>query len=262
MQLNKTNKYDMNNDVSIVVISCDKYMDLWMPFFNCFFKYWPDCPYPIYLATNELEYPDPRIKPIKIGLDQDYSSNILRILEQVESQWLILWIEDLIIKSKIDTVKILELINLAQKNNVGYLKLSVDTPLVFPHNKKEIIAPIPKKVKYRSAIGLALYRKDVLLKLLIPGANAWELDKSKKSNFLEDSFYGLTTNLRCNPPIPVINAVIKGKWSYEAIRFFKKEGLNVNISNRSRISLKSHLYIKLYNFRLNIYRILRKYWHD
>jgi hypothetical protein len=30
--------------IAIPVVSCDKYSDLWQPFFALFDRFWPDCP--------------------------------------------------------------------------------------------------------------------------------------------------------------------------------------------------------------------------
>ena len=51
---------DKNSQYAVVVSSCDAYSDAWKPFFKLFFKYWSDCPFPIYLVTNTRE-------PIKIN---------------------------------------------------------------------------------------------------------------------------------------------------------------------------------------------------
>lgn len=263
MEANRNNiRGNQNNDVVLVVVSCDKYKDLWTPFFHCLFKYWPDCPYPIYLASNKAKFSDSRVKPILIGPDKDFSSNLLCILDSIETKWLILWFEDALITKTIDTKRVSKLIDLAQKEDVGYLKLTVDTPLIFTKNRHQEIGPIPKGVKYRSAIGLALYKKETIIKLLKPRASAWELDRSQTSNSLDDPFYALTTNCISNHPIPVINGVIKGKWSFNTPKFLKKEGLDEFIPNRSIESFWSFLYVKIYLFRLFIYRLLGKYWYD
>mgnify|MGYP000386006003 FL=1 len=96
----------------ILVVSCDAYKDLWPAYFHSLFKYWPDCPYQICLGSNESEFPDSRVKPIMIGPDKEYSSNLLEMLKRVESSWIILWIEDLFISKKIDTNYISKLVNI------------------------------------------------------------------------------------------------------------------------------------------------------
>ena len=40
------------SDTAILVASCDRYSDLWGPFFGVLAKRWPDCPLPIYLGMN------------------------------------------------------------------------------------------------------------------------------------------------------------------------------------------------------------------
>lgn len=250
------------SDVSIVVISCDAYKDLWKPFFYSFHKYWPDCPFPVFLASNECKYEDSKVKPILIGPDKDYSSNLLAIVKQVGSPWLILWLEDVFIISKIDTARIKKLIGDAQNDNAGYLKLITSTPWALVKDKKQEIGPIPKGVKYRSGLGLGLWNKETLLKLLKPGESAWQIDRSNRSNSLSEPFYALTPNVKSNPPVPVLNSVIKGRWNRDALSFLAKEGLEEYIVNRQVQSFRSYLYMKLYLFRLDLYRRLGKYWYD
>src|SRR5438552_6055487 len=103
-----------NLDVSILVVSCDAYQDLWGIFFRCLFSYWPDCPFPIYLGSNFRRYPDERVRTIQIGSDVDYSSNLLKMLARIPSEWVVLWIEDRPPASSIETCRVLQLIALAQ----------------------------------------------------------------------------------------------------------------------------------------------------
>ena len=59
----------MNNttECSVLISSCDAYADLWRPFFTLFWLNWDDCPFPVYLSTNELHYPDRRVTTLNAG---------------------------------------------------------------------------------------------------------------------------------------------------------------------------------------------------
>ena len=49
--INNNDKNYIKNKFAILIVSCDKYSDLWDPFFKLFFKFWPDCPFNIYLLS-------------------------------------------------------------------------------------------------------------------------------------------------------------------------------------------------------------------
>lgn len=252
----------LDHDIAFIVVSCDAYKDLWKPFFHSFFKYWPDFPYKVYLASNFATYDDPRVISANFGTDQDYSSNLLNILKNIEQEWVIIWYEDAFITKKVDTARIKAIINLGISQDVGYLKLTTDYPLYYAKSKDEVMGPIPKGVKYRSAMGMALYNVKTLKKLLVPGESAWQLDKSTRANDLDDKFYALASGLRHDQPFTIINSVIKGKWLREAPAFLKREGLEDLIPNRAVQALKPYLYIQLFLLRTELFIRFKKYWYD
>jgi hypothetical protein len=40
------------NKTAVLMMTCNKYKPLWSPFFQLLRKYWPDCPYKIYMGTD------------------------------------------------------------------------------------------------------------------------------------------------------------------------------------------------------------------
>tara|TARA_R110001592_G_scaffold119404_1_gene322413 strand:- start:11101 stop:11883 length:783 start_codon:yes stop_codon:yes gene_type:complete len=252
----------VTDENAILVVSCDAYKDLWKPFFHCFFKYWPDCPFPIFLASNFEKFDDDRVNSICYGEDLHYSTNLINIMAHIQSPSILLWFEDVFIESKIDNARFLNIIKLAKTNNAGYLKLTVDLPVVYVKDKSQEIGIIPKGVKYRSGIGLALYKRETLINLLEPGLSAWQLDQSGISNLLDDKFMALTQQSLNNPPLRVLNGVIKGKWAYGIPSFLRKEGLADCISGRETQSFWSAAYVRLYLFRSYLFVKLKIYWRE
>ena len=250
------------NQITFLVVSCDKYKDLWDPFFKCLFEFWEDCPFEICLASNYFHYPDKRVRTIAIGDDKDYSTNISIILKEIRTPWLIFWFEDAWISTKIDTGYLLNIINEAINENVGSLKLTNDYPWVYSVNKVDIIAPIPKGVKYRGAIGMSLYKKELLNNLIKSGESAWDLDKSTRSNLMSDKFYALTTYGMKRPIFIFKHAVVKRKWTYSTPNFLKKHGFENLINNREKESLIEYIYGNIYQFRLKLLKLFKIYWKD
>lgn len=247
--------------VAFVVVSCDKYADLWDAFFHCLRKYWPDCPYSIYLLTNHKGYDAPGVTVLNVGDDRSYADNLSAALSQIDESWVILWLEDVFVSKLVDTRRFQAIIEQAQSIPVGYLKISSDLPLSYADAPGAEMGPIPKGVRYRSAVGLSLYKVETLKKLLTPGASAWDLDKSDDSDRLEEPFYALTSKAVRKPPITYVNGVNKGQWNWPAISFLKKEGFSHILQGRKRLSIRGYLYIQCFLLHSATLRALKRHWY-
>lgn len=40
--------------IAVLIVSCDKYSDLWDPFLRAFDRYWPDCPFTVSLLSSHI----------------------------------------------------------------------------------------------------------------------------------------------------------------------------------------------------------------
>jgi hypothetical protein len=48
-------------NVDLSILSYDRNSDLWVNYFVLFNKFWPDCPFPVYLQTNSQDIENERI---------------------------------------------------------------------------------------------------------------------------------------------------------------------------------------------------------
>src|SRR5437868_13987805 len=64
------------SSVAVVVSSCDAFFDTWRPFFFFFRRHWSDCPLPVFLIVNQLRVRSRIIRPISVGPDRDWVSNM------------------------------------------------------------------------------------------------------------------------------------------------------------------------------------------
>lgn len=254
------------NNVSIIVSSWDGYKDIWPVFFKCFFKNWKDCPYPIYLGSNNSSYDDDRVKTIKYGLDIDYSSNLLLILENIPTEWIILWIEDLFLSETVKTIKISKIISDAITKNIDYLNLYVNkrSLIILSQDKKNThyINKISKSCKYQTSITCGLWNKKFLEKILRKGESAWDFERKTPERIkkLHGKMYTLSGKYITSPPINVVHGVLRGKWTDKAIKYLKKEGLFKHTLKREKQSVALHVFSQMkYYFRFVIYLIYYKF---
>jgi hypothetical protein len=245
---------------AMLVVSCDRYSDLWEPCFRLLDKYWPARGFDVYLMSNFRDFEWPGVKVIQVGEDVSYSDNLRAAVAHLPEQWILLWLEDLLLRAPVDGARVTSIIASAQRRGAGYLKLSPDMPLSYDADDGEEIGPVPKGVRYRAAIGASFYSRATLLQLLTPGASAWDLDRSEVCNDLPEEFLSLTVASSKRPPIPHVNAVVKGRWTLGTKAFLKSEGLDKHLDRRRPESAASVLYRRLFLTRLAMLRMLRMHW--
>jgi len=259
--LNRSN----DDDIAILVPSFDGYQDLWKSFFSCFFKYWPDCPYPIFLGSNFQTYDDPLVSPIRIGEDKDYSSNLIAMLSHMEHEWVIVMLDDVLLSAPVHTSKVKRIIAVAQDKGAGHVQLLASRynptiAIAFPLISDEV-AVIPIGLPYRASLNLGLWKKSVLLKLLQPGETAWDFERqgSLRTFKLKDKFFCLSKKQISDPPFRFIHGVVKREWTWEANQFMQKEECYGFLNNRRIQSFSSYLKLKFYIFlRYFIYIVIHK----
>lgn len=246
--------------VAMLVVSCDRYADMWAPCFRLLDKYWPDREFDMYLMTNTLGFSWPGVSVIRVGDDVSYADNLRAAVAQIPHEWILLWLEDLLVSAPVDNRRVMSMIEATQRRSAGYLKLSPDMPLSYDTSTTDEVGPVPKGVKYRAAIGASFYRRSTLEQLLMRGASAWDLDRSTVCDELPEEFLSLKPRSASKPPVPYVNALIKGKWSVEALPFLRSEGFADVLLSRRRESGGSVLYRRLYALRLLVMRLFRVHW--
>lgn len=204
--------------VSILVSSCDKYSDIW-PLFTYFFnKYWPDCKLEKYFLSNEAKYDLKGFKVISVGEDKGWSSNLIKALNQIETSYVLILLDDIFIKSKVDNTVFNEICNEFIQNNGNYLKF-----LSHPNSKlksnSEYYNVLPKGSLYRSTAVFALWNKETLLNLLKSHENPWEFElKGSIRSDAFDNFFVVRKDF-----FQYIHSIVRGKFLHSAYNKIKKE---------------------------------------
>ena len=223
------------SNLALLVSSCDKYHDLWYPFFTLFFRYWPDCPYPVYLVSNHLIYSDSRVNTIAVGDDRGWSASLKNALLHITQPYLILLLEDYLIEQRVDTEYIEALTVYMKKRKAGCLRLFACPGPNVPCADNPRVGEISKGSDYRLSLQAAIWDKEVLLGLLRLEESPWELEVfgSKRTDMLDMPFLSVEINRQGVYPITYLcTAVVRGKWIPDAVRLCKKNGINIDLRAR------------------------------
>ncbi len=263
-------------NIPILIPSCDKYSDIWPIFFHSFWLNWPDCPFPIYLGANFKKWNDPRINNILVGIDQTWCANLQMYLDYINSDYVILFLEDFIIRNKIDTTKICKFINIAMENNIDCLRLKPSPPPSRRINNFSNLGEVLKGEPYRISTQVAIWKTEYLRKLAHPKMNIWEFEHF--GTLLSDRMEGKVWCVY-SPEIDYCHCVERGEWLIDGVKLSIINGYTPDISTRSihnetmvQKSLSTKV-LKLIMKKIpkwlyrNIRRIrprpeLREYYHD
>ena len=243
----------------ILVVSCDKYKDIWPLYFKAFDKYWDDCKYDINLGNNFDDFDHKNVKTISVGKDLSYSSNLLKMLNEIKSEYIILWVEDLVLSNPVNNNLLKNIIEESISKDIDFLKLNDMYPYSY-NSKNELIGPLPNLIKYQISIGVSLIKVSFLKEVINDGMSAWDIEyeTSKKLEQKNYKIYALNKKIKCKP-IQVRNILEKGKVirnSEKIIREFNETNI---LKNRKLQTWKSYIYYRLFHVYFKLLTFLNLY---
>jgi hypothetical protein len=243
---------NMKSDVAIVVPSCDSYADLWDILFYSIRQSWVPLGYPLYLVSNHKKYDDNGIVALNIGDDISWSDNLIKALAFVKEQYVLLYIDDLILYRQLDVKLIEKTIQIFIEMDGNYLRLNPIPRGVADGSQFDILPPGDL---YRSSTVFSVWRRDILLQVLKQGESAWEFEligSERTDQF--NKWYSSKEWL-----VHYQNLVIKGKVDLRALRLLQNEGLHFK-SNRMIMDKWDVACLRLRAFRSKLMSVApRKY---
>ena len=216
----------MKPSLAIVVMSCDRYADLWAPFFEMFFRHWRDCPCPVYLVANEAASPDPRVTVLRAGPDEGWSATLKRCLAQLPADNVFTMIDDAFLVEPIHTAEFMRWYAWFIARDAHYLRLRAAPP---PDVRVDgEVGEIVPGSMYRTSAVFAFWRRKTLFGLLDERENAWqfELDGVARADRIR-GFYGVYRSR-----ISYVHGVDRGRWFPWAVARLRAAGVKVDTTAR------------------------------
>ena len=215
-----------------------------------FRRYWGDCPYKRYIATNELSPSFEGFTTLRLGRDRSWSDNLSKALDLIAEPYVLLFLEDLMLLEPVDRSLLGRAMKWAHDNKPQQLKLNAtERP---DERVNDIVGRVQEGAIYRTSTVLTLWKREVLLSLLRPGESAWqfEIDGSSRS----DAFPGFYSTYRdC---FPVVNSVIKGSWRRSAVRALAARGIEVDLSARAQLTEAGELAFFMKGIRSRLFKLV------
>lgn len=214
---------------TMLVASCDRYADLWRPYFGLLRMCWPDRPFPVALITEERRPELPGIRALCLGAGLDWSTLMIRALDAVGTPYVLLTLEDFFLRRTVDTKRIVALFEEVQRNQLRMLRLIPRPgPTTVVEAAREYGA-IAADAPYRVSTQAAFWHVETLCQLLVPGESAWEFEVNGTKRSAEHR--GFMAVWRAALPYRH-HVVERGKWFPWAALRFKHLNIGVDLSAR------------------------------
>ena len=110
------------NNIALLISTYDNSEDLWSPLEETFQKFWPDIELPIYLTTNHMEFESKLFNSLKIGEELSWSDNLIKSLNKIKQEYVLLTFDDLFLTAKVDNQFIEQLMTRAIQSEFNYLQ--------------------------------------------------------------------------------------------------------------------------------------------
>jgi hypothetical protein len=224
------------SSVAVVVSSCDAFFDTWQPFFFFFRKHWSDCPLPIFLIVNRLRVRSKIVRPISVGPDRNWASNLAMALTSIAQPYILYFQDDYFLNGKVNNELLGRDFAYAFDNNAASLCLyarSTLEPNFQPLNDR--IGIVPRDSDGRTRLQVTLWKKEVLQATLRPGESAWNME-ARGSERTKD-LLALSYVHRRGLPIPyLMSAIVRGLWTPQALELCRESGFEIKPRFRSEHS--------------------------
>ncbi len=247
-----------NDQLAILVLSCDKNSNLWPPFFSFLRKFWIDCPYKIYLGTNFLKTDEQNVSSINSNKSSNWSDELKIILDQISEKYVMIILEDYFIYKAVNTVWVKNAYSCLQNNNASFMMLAC-----FPYKYKSIwnyeILPeapgygeINRASEYLVNLQIGIWNKNILSELLVDGESPWQFELEASKRFANKNYRSLCIqgdrwkNYVHGPIVYLCGALTKSVVMREAIRLCKKENIEFIVKGKRIETIVEEISRRLY----------------
>ena len=218
--------------MKILVLSCDKYADTFIPFHHCMEKYWEGHPEVIY-KTETID--NPFYKTIKANYPiQQWTKGVREVLSQIDDEQILLMMDDCFIRRPVNKARI-KYASENLKGNIANINFEKswdiwDAPTDLVGFRRRC-----KGRPYEVSIMCGLWDKEKLINVLKKEGSPWDVEWYQNNcgyDFLiNDGDFIIDWGYQTWIP----SGISRGKWCREVVPFFESEGIEIDLTERGII---------------------------
>ena len=169
------------NNLTVIVNSCDKYDDLWQPFFQLFKKYGGElakCPIVLNTESKKFAYEGLNIVcPNNYSEDVAWGKRLRDTLKTIKTDYVFFLLDDFFLQSEVDEEVFLNCIKWLDENaKVGAFNFISIEKAKAEHADFKGFCLMPNNLAYRLNAQACIWRKEFLFNSLLDNESPWDCE--------------------------------------------------------------------------------------
>lgn len=204
---------------SVLMLTCSKYSAVRPPFEHGFRKYWPDCPWPLRIVSD----------------DRVWSDGAIAALKKLGTKTVLLTLDDHWLTGMVDTSAMKDFAEHVLRGRADHIRLydsGQPSDGAFKFDPRLFV--FARRARYRACLQPSFYDVKAMLKLLRSGETAWQWEMRSAKRTRDSKKYVCVRNNRLFPYALGGDwgrgPVVKGMWTKAARLYATCEGLSIDFS--------------------------------
>lgn len=211
--------------MTMLILSCDKYFDLWDGHMHLLEKYWPDRRIKTILVTDKnTEKKYDNVSVIVAGEEAEWSERFKFALEQVTTEFVFVTLDDYFLTASVSNEKINTLISIMKYDGYDYIRLYLHPkcPKSMKIKQYSNFYAIDTSVRYSVNLFPGIWKKEFLMNTVAENKNIWKYELSLSQIATEK-------NAKCavslNDEFQIIDVIRQGKIQRKAKKLLAQEAI-------------------------------------
>lgn len=212
----------MGKKMTMLIMSCDKFSDLWDGHVKLLEENWPDRDMETYIVTDaETSKCFENVKIISAGDTVEWSERLAYALNYVDTEYVFITLDDYFLIKKVDNARIKALAEMMTKENADYIRIFHHPHRATGKRLESYTGLYEIDTTYTYSVNLypGIWRKSFLEKALEKPRNPWQLEVSLAKTARDND---ATCVVDLKKDFRILDVVRKGKLLHKAAAYFKK----------------------------------------
>jgi hypothetical protein len=220
---------------ALLVLSCDAYEDLWVPFFHLLQKHWPDQPFPLFLGAEAKTFRHPNVTTLHSSAGRgNWTGCLLDYLAVLPHDNVLLMLDDFFLRRRVDSAQVTACLTFAQQMQAIQVRL---IPQPRPTRRiigNDLVGEAECGSPYRLSTQAAIWNRQALRSLLVPGESPWEFEHqgNVRAGSHASGFYATWKAVLPYRGFLSHHVVEKGRWLPHEKWIFRRQNIGCDFTRR------------------------------